>query len=242
MNNLLPLENAYNIRHLGGYITKNGDITNSTSFLRADSLSFLSERDIKTLLSFGLGTVIDLRSSDELKENPNPFASTNKATYINFPLKISKDESISNDLTKLITNNPKTALPAFYVSVIKDSKEQIKELFELISQNLDKTILFHCTAGKDRTGLTSMLLLGLCDVSREQIIENYVVTFENNINNPNFKKIDKTFPKEILRSDKEYILAPMDYIENNYSSYYEYLLSTGLDNKTLDKIKSKMLS
>ncbi len=242
MNNLLNLEKAYNVRHLGGYTTKDGKITNDKSFLRADSVSFLSDSDIETLLNFGLGTVIDLRSADELASNPNPFASNNKANYVNLPLKVSQSDSISNDLTKLATDDPRTAMPTFYVGVIKNSKGQIKELFEIIESNLDKTILFHCTAGKDRTGITAMLLLGLCDVPKDQIIENYVITYENNIKNPNYTALDANVPYEILLSDKEYILAPIEYIENNYDSYYDYLLSTGLSKETLDKIKNAMLS
>ncbi len=241
MNNLLKLEKAYNIRHLGGYKASNGNITKDAIFLRADSLSFLSQNDIDTLINFGLGSVIDLRSAKEIEDHPNKLSNYQGINYINIPLMVTEGD-ISQDLTKVVMKDPKQAMPQFYVGILGKSKHLIKKLFEFIEQNLDKTILFHCTAGKDRTGITAMLLLGLCDIDKEQIIDNYVVTFENNTKNPNYLHVAENHPIEILRSDKEYIEAAIDYIEEYYGSYYEYLLSTGLSKNTLDTIKNKMFN
>ncbi len=75
---MIDIKNAYNLRGIGGYKTVNGKTIDNSVFLRSDSLSFLSEEDIASLLNFGLGSVIDLRSADELIQYPNPFSTQNK--------------------------------------------------------------------------------------------------------------------------------------------------------------------
>ncbi len=240
MNNLLQLEKAYNVRHLGGYKNKDNKITKDSIFLRADSLSFITQNDIDALIKFGLGSVIDLRSEKEIEEHPNLLNNYDGINYINIPLKVI-DGDITQDLTKVAMDNPKQAMPLFYVDILEKSKTFIKEMFEFFEKNIDKTLLFHCTAGKDRTGVTAMLLLGLCDVDNEQIIDNYVITFENNTKNPNYLKIADNLPIEILRSDREYIETAIKHIEKNYGSYYDYLVSTGISTETLKTIKNKML-
>ncbi len=242
MNNLLKLENAYNVRSLGGYKTKNNKTVNPTLFLRGDCLSKLSNNDMEYLINYGLGAVIDLRSSDELLEKPNKFFDSDSIKYYNIPL-IANQSNGSNsaqDLTKVLMANARESFPKFYIDMLSKSKDGIKKVFETIHDNLDKTILFHCTAGKDRTGVVAMLLLGLAGVSTEDIIENYVVTFDNNSKNPAFESAIKVMPIEVFYSEKEYIIPSIKYIEENYGNYYDYLLSTGLSSDILDEIVDRL--
>lgn len=243
MNNLLNLEKAYNIRTIDGYKANGDIIINSKLFLRGDCLSELSENDVNYLLEYGLGTVIDLRSADELISKPDVFEKDSRVKYYNVPLIANQENGGNNaqDLTKLMMKNAREVFPKFYIEMLDKSKDGIKQIFEIIEENLDKTILFHCTAGKDRTGIIAMLLLGLVSVSDEDIIANYVVTYENNCKNPSFSESRKSLPLEIFLSDKEYIVPSIEYIKINYGSYFDYLLSTGLSTKTLENISRKFL-
>ncbi len=244
MNNLLNLENAYNVRTIGGYKTKNNKTVTEKLFLRGDCLSKLSENDMNFLINYGLGTIIDLRSNDEIQERPNKFFDSNKIKYYNMPLIANQSNGNNNaqDLTKVLMTNARESFPKFYLEMLSKSKDCIRDIFEIIGDNLDKTILFHCTAGKDRTGVIATLLLGLVSVSTEDIISNYVFSFENNCKNPDYEEASSKIPVEVFYSLEEYIRPSIDYIENNYGSYYDYLLSTGLTAKTLDKIIDKMLA
>lgn len=243
MNSLIPLENAYNVRGIDGYTNKYGKTVRPKLFLRGDGLSNLSENDISTLIEYGVSTIVDLRSDSELKSNPDKFLNNKNFKYYNIPLVPMKSGKVQ-DLTQIdLTTNVKTRFPLFYIDMLENSKQNIKKMFKVFASNIDKTTLYHCTAGKDRTGVTSMLLLGLADVSTEDIIDNYVVSYENILKSNFFSDIEnKNFCIELAYSNKEYILPSIKHIENNYGSYYKYLLSTGLRKKTLDKIKNALIS
>ncbi len=240
MNNLLKLEKAYNVRTLGNYTTTNGKAINGALFLRGDCLSKLNQADIEFLLNYNLGTVIDLRSSDEIEKKPNALRNNPNVKYFNIPL-IANQEGVPQDLTQLFMENPVETFPKFYIEMLHKSKSSFKEIFEIIEQNLDKITLFHCTAGKDRTGVVSMLIQGLAGVSTEDILSNYIVTYENNRKNPDFNKVSQKLPVEIFYSTKEYLMPSIQYIEENYGTYYNYLLSTGLNEETLNNILEKLV-
>ena len=69
----LPMENAYNVRELGGYATKKGSVTNHHQFLRSENLTDITEEDKTFLIEYGLSAIIDLRSREEALIYPNPF-------------------------------------------------------------------------------------------------------------------------------------------------------------------------
>lgn len=243
MNSLITLEKAYNVRGIDGYKNKYGKTVSAKLFLRGDGLSRLSENDIKTLVEYGVGTVIDLRSDSELEKEPNKFLNNKNVKYYNLPLVPIKNGKIQ-DLTQInLHDNVKESFPLFYIDILENSKVNIKKMFKVFAANLDKTTLYHCTAGKDRTGVTSMLLLGLADVPNEDIIDNYTVSYENISKSDIFKNLKKgDHALDLAHSDKEYIIPSINHIKNKYGSYYKYLLSTGLRKKTLDKIKNALLN
>ena len=79
----LPMENAYNVRELGGYATKKGSITIHHQFLRSENLTDITEEDKTFLIEYGLSGIIDLRSREEALIYPNPFRGNNAVKYIN---------------------------------------------------------------------------------------------------------------------------------------------------------------
>lgn len=242
MNNLINLEKAYNVRGIDGYVNKYGKTVKSKLFLRGDGLSNLSKNDIQTLVDYGVGTIIDLRSASELKAEPNKFLNNENVKYYNLPLVPMKNGE-TQDLTQInLQDNAKESFPSFYIDMLENSKINIKKMFKIFAANLDKTTLYHCTAGKDRTGVTSMLLLGLAEVSNKDIISNYIVSYDNIIKSDIFKNIKKDDPAlDLVYSNEEYLIPSLNHIKNKYGSCYKYLLSTGLRKKTLDKIKSALL-
>ena len=82
----LPMENAYNVRELGGYATKKGSVTNHHQFLRSENLTDITEEDKTFLIEYGLSAIIDLRSREEALIYPNPFRGNAAVNYMNCPL------------------------------------------------------------------------------------------------------------------------------------------------------------
>lgn len=234
----LPLVNAYNVRDLGGYSTSIGRFTKGHTFVRADDPCNLEEEDINFLLDYGIKAIVDLRSEEELQRSPNPFATNRHVDYINIPLMI---DSI-DDVTKISSLNPTGFLTSFYIDIIKKAKNSIKKIFTFYGEHADGGVMYHCAAGKDRTGIISMLLLGLVGVDKYDIISNYEITYTNLRRNPNFmNNLDNyNVPMDLMYSKDNYIEPLIDYIIEEYGDFHSYLLSCGILEENLCKIKTML--
>ena len=227
----LPLKNAYNVRDLGGYAC-DGGATSFKKFIRADDLGRLDQTDIQFLLNYGIKTIIDLRSADELVASPSPFAVSDAVEYINIPLIPGQ----AADVTKLTQTPPADFLPNFYLLILKNGGDAIKKVMESIADASAGGILFHCTAGKDRTGIIAALLLMLAGVSHTDIIANYEITHTYIMQNPHFiKQMDKlNVPLEYIYSNREYLQPTLDYIDK-LGGIQAYLESIGVSKTTIEK-------
>lgn len=239
----LPLENLYNARDLGGYIVDGHKCTKWFRFLRTDNMTHASESDRSFLKDYGLRTVIDLRSIEEVSDEPNPFKNDSDVHYYHCSLLV-------NDITKptrtqlLDLVQGGNVLVSLYSGMLEDAKEVMKEIFEIIAQS-EGTVLYHCTAGKDRTGVISALLLGLVGVKDADIINNYQETFYYLNESPfiheratgvKMTKEMKELKDKFLNSDAENMRLFLEFVYDNYGGVKEYLLKIGIQQDVLDKI------
>ena len=169
----LPLKGAHNVRDLGGYpYTRQAGECGTTAFgvfLRSGTLGRITLGDREALRCYGLRRVIDLRSNFELKHWPDPYAKRPEegVFYTHIPM-----------LDQLNSSGFRGALPAcmfdVYQSLLDNDASSIRSVMEALDG--PGCLLFHCRAGKDRTGVVAMLLLGLAGVDDEFIVEDYRVT------------------------------------------------------------------
>lgn len=234
----LPLEHAYNVRELGGYTINNKESVKWHRFLRGDDLSALSEQDILYLKEYGVVFDLDLRSFSECCENPDRLLQVPGIQYVNIPFMTSKID----DVTKLEKVAENFNLSDFYISLLKD-KHIVYKVMKAIAEAPKGCILFHCTAGKDRTGILSMLLLGLAGVCKEDILTNYQMSYINlqkKIKMLN-KGIPSVFDVSCIYSNPETIETCIDYIENEYGTVEAYLSDCGLSIHQINNIKDRLL-
>ncbi len=229
----LPLIGVENCRELGGYSSEFGQQTNWHSFLRSSDMSKLTQEDIHFLKDYGVKTVIDLRGEDEIQKSKNVLADENFCKYINIPF-----------VTELVSNMDFTKkdffMGDFYVEMLKNNLA-LKSIFNNIAQAEEGCILFHCAAGKDRTGVLAMLLLGLAGVEKRDIITNYEVTYTNLESMHSLEGQYKDVPEDLLNSKSENIKFAYEYIIHNYRSVNEYLLNKGIEQKVIDQVKKRLL-
>ncbi len=230
----LPMKKAFNIRDLGGYACTQGRVTRWKTYLRGDNLAFLEEQDINFLKAYGLKTIIDLRSADELQALPNPFEPDKDVAYFNIPLMAGN----IGDVTRELRNTPHQFLPTFYAMLLKEGKESLRHVMNVIATHDTGALLFHCTAGKDRTGILSMLLLSIAGVADADIINNYSSTYQYNLENPRIQKLKETAPYEILASSPKYIETAMQYLDTEYGSREAYLNAIGVEQTSIDRIRA----
>lgn len=244
----LPLENLYNARDLGGYITKDKKVTKWFRFLRTDDLHHASAADQKYLKEYGVTTVIDLRSKNELATNPNPFKDDTEIDYHNCSLLVGDATKPNEEMMKKMLEGG-NVLGNMYLGMLQQAQPTIKEIFEIIGESKG-TVLYHCTAGKDRTGVISALLLGLAGASSADIVNNYIETYHYlnespfiHQNNTNLQLSEEMLriKESFLNSDAKNMEMLLKYIHDNYGTIPEYLTKIGIEKKILNKIKESFV-
>lgn len=237
----LPLEQAYNVRELGGYPVAGGGQTAYHRFLRADDISTLTDKDVAFLLSYGVRMVIDLRSPGEAEQSPDRLRGLDQVEYVQIPF-LGKNVA---DVTQINASDVELGLDALYVSMLKN-QELTKEIFEAIEQAPEGCILFHCSAGKDRTGVLAMLLMSLAGADRQDCMTNYAQSFINLTRNPQIPRLSKIpeYAKyeALMFSLPETIGSCYDFIMEQYGSTQRYLADCGLSGETLEKVKRRLLA
>ncbi|MEK5057649.1 tyrosine-protein phosphatase [Paenibacillus sp. FSL H7-0326] len=233
----LPLKGTINFRDLGGYRTADGHTVKWGKLYRSDELAALTESDIAYLIKTGLKTDLDYRTSNEVKQKPDPVIEG--VTYVlNSVFEDSGDSDNSGqpvDFKALLAGEP----GELAIKVNRDmvaAPDAFKQLFELILDPANAAVLQHCTAGKDRTGLGSALVLLALGVPEETVIEDYLLSnkyreqltkatleamLKRNVINVN----DKSFEgmKALLEVRREYIEAAIEEMKNSYGSVDSYL-------------------
>ena len=186
------MKRELNLRDLGGI---GGGIVSKGLFLRSGKLSILSKGEVTGLCNkYGIKCVIDLRTAVESAEFPDPLP--DGVEYVQIPLL--KDAAVG--ITRETGSDPMTILKnlrkqpeklkammpdfkALYTDIVTDeySRAQLDKVVLRLRENADKRIctLFHCTAGKDRTGIVSMALLKSYGVGDGEIVKDYLRTNRN---------------------------------------------------------------
>ncbi len=178
---MLELEEGINFRELGGYLTEDGRKIKWHKLLRCGSMAQLTKNDVDYLDQYGVRYIIDLRSPEESNYSPDKYP--DKAQYFQdtvypFSFSLFKNLGIINNM-RLGASNMDFGRQT-YLQMLLDPHAQAayRKMFNVLLEN-DKegeSVVFHCTAGKDRTGVAAFLILSALGVSEKQIVEDYLYT------------------------------------------------------------------
>ena len=168
----IAFEGITNFRDLGGYRTRTGSAVRWGLVFRADALHGLSPADLAVYDRLGLRTVYDLRGDVEREERPNPVPSR-VLTVLGRPADAPAPE---RSVTGQSVADGETVLRDLYVGLIDHAAIQIGELFGGLAGEGGLPAVFHCHAGKDRTGIVAALLLEALGVERETVLDDYELT------------------------------------------------------------------
>jgi protein-tyrosine phosphatase len=159
-----------NARDLGGCPTFDGQRTRFRSLVRADDLAQLNADGVRALAEFAIETVIDLRWPEEARRHPSPIPHLlPQVCYQRVPLLTPTEDEWrlrSNDAAKELWN----------CVVLDEVRAELRQVLGVIAAAAPGALLFHCVAGKDRTGLIAALLLALADVLPEAIARDYAAS------------------------------------------------------------------
>lgn len=160
----LPLSGTYNTRDLGGYPTGDGCMTQWGVLFRSDVPHTCNDADCALLRGAGVRTVIDLRTAQQVEEMPSALASLAEIHYVNYPFAVgNRNPDFDGDS------------PNIYMEMLSD-RANIARVMRLILK-APSAVLFHCAAGKDRTGVIAALLLLHAGVSSADVVADYTVSY-----------------------------------------------------------------
>lgn len=239
----IAIAGAHNIRDLGGYPAADGT-TQWRRIFRADGLHRLDAAGVEALHAAGVRTVIDLRHDHELAKQPDPFEGDARIAYHNV--------SLFADLSPaaLMQNGEGDLLLGLYRNAIATRQAAIREVLGLIADAPDDgVVLFHCTAGKDRTGIIAALVLGNAGVDHTTIGHDYSLTkaaiapivadFEANMA---ARGEDASRSMSLLACEPETMAALLADLEAQYGGIPAYLSHIGLDDARLDRLRNRLLA
>ena len=175
----IDLPGMNNTRDLGGMRTKDGHRIRSGRLIRSAKLSNLED---PAWFTENVGLVVDLRSSRECSETPDP--AIPGVDYLHLPIfeiqasGVTRDRESDKRLPALDPENALARMAGLYVRFVTDefSLSQYRRFIRLLFEPREKALLWHCTAGKDRTGVAALFIQELLGVGREDIMADYTIT------------------------------------------------------------------
>lgn len=215
--------------------------------LRSDVLYKLTFKERRMLKKdHNLKVVVDLRHPLEIKKLKD--SKMFRVKYYNLPMVVkTNDPSVEVKRTLTVNNLTLSDMTYFYQCFVDpDRKEIWTKIFELLLEDNDKGILFHCSAGKDRTGIVIAVILTVLGFDKETIYRDYLLTNENPLY---FKTIAEKMDEESkaiflehYKAKKEYLDESFKKIDENFGSMDNFLKECcSLNDEKIVKIKEKYL-
>lgn len=238
------LETCFNFRDLGGYETVDGQQVRWQAVYRSDSLHRLRGADLESAKELGLRTVIDLRATAELDRHGR-FAHAEAVAFHHLPM----IEEGSVHFKPLQPDDPEPVPGVGYVGMATTGRASIAAAFQVIAHG-EHAVVFHCAAGKDRTGIVAALLLSSLGVPDELIGADYHLS-ERAIrpalawaeeNEPAMVAEIGQLPEWAFLAREPTVLAFLDMLRERHGSIEAYLVDAGVEIPTLDTLRARLLA
>lgn len=225
----LQLKNQLNFRDIGGILTADGRKIKSGLLFRSGDLFSLSDEDIATLESINLSMIIDLRAEREIIRRPDkPISTVKEIVHLEI------HDTARDEAEKFFANQDEPGLEAVligdYRRMVKDYKENFKRFLNILSHTLNLPLVYHCAAGKDRTGLATVFLLHALGVDHDVIWKDYMETnartsafVEKIIKKVNESGQNGSILRPLLEVRHEYLQSALDEIDLSYGGLDQYV-------------------
>ena len=253
------LQGARNFRDIGGYPAADGRRVCWARVYRSGALSHLTDADLVQLGAFGVRTVCDLRSRVERSREPSRWSASG-VDYLHWDYDFERVSlrSVLREVNEPSIESMRYAMTQLYRRLPSLLAAPYAALFGKLAQGA-VPLIFHCTAGKDRTGIAAALLLSGLGVPREVVLEDYaltntVVDLETALltrrlvssgvadGQVHLLDMDGEVRAPLLQARTEYVHAAFDQIERDYGGLGAYLRERlGVTNDVLRELRQHLL-
>jgi protein-tyrosine phosphatase len=249
---VLPLEQASNFRDIGGYLTKDGHMVKWGRAYRSGAMPLLTDSDYAFIEQLDLDSVVDFRSLEEREVTPDQVDDRTGALFI------ANDYSMASMMKDYAEGNGENG----YAKMEPMIRPQYRSMFRRLIAD-DGAVLYHCSAGQDRTGVATALIYDFLGVDRQTIVEDYHLSTElrrtkwempdiNPADYPNnfivqyyvaARQSGDDAPQPLYTpSGASQIVQFFDYIDSEFGSTEAYLKEAlGLSEKDLTRLREVML-
>lgn len=239
---------AGNLRDLGGYRAKGGRRVAWRRLFRSGELRHESGDDVATLREeTGLKSVLDLRGDMEIRKESVGMLSVGGIQYHNVPL-ISGGSGPGTDGDDLFDRFRN--MGEFYLFLMRDETfgKRLAAALEIIAEAENHPVLFHCTVGKDRTGVLAAVVLSILGVGDEDIINDYHMTtphmaqfIERMKDIPEAADMLKNLPAYFWEASRESMELVLAETRRDFGSLRGYMEAQGVDNGLFDRLEEALL-
>lgn len=217
------LDGTSNFRDIGGYRGHGGRRVQWRKIFRSAHLGQLTAADLQKLDQMGLRRVIDFRGETERLAEPCALRGAQVHALSIEPTIVQALEAFAKEKRQIDVHQAQRLMQQTYHDFVTDNTPRFTQLFGHLLQD-GTPLVFHCTAGKDRTGFAAALVLASLGVSREDILQDYLLT--NQLYLPPLGVGEGALPEvraAIQRVQADYLQASLDVIERGYGGLENYL-------------------
>jgi protein-tyrosine phosphatase len=258
----LPLTGTFNGRDLGGLPTVDGRTTAAGRLLRTDTLQELTSDDVQWLKTLGLRTVIDLRTPFEVeREGRGPLEDTDVG-YFNFSFVPSEmmsragqdraqqekkpevDDSPGSKPEVIVRDRSFEQRVDHYLDYLIKAPDQVAGSLAALAEPGATPAIFHCAAGKDRTGILAALLLSLGGAQPSAIVADFALTNERlplvagRLGRlPTYSRGVEKLPYDQLMCQPETMVQFLKALDERWGGARSWGRGAGLDDATLDRLE-----
>lgn len=238
----IELDGCVNFRDLGGYPTHEGRTLRWRKLFRSDALHALSPSDVLCLRDeHHLTDIIDVRSSFELENEGRGLLASESIAFHHTPLFDGDTRAGDREAAE------KMSLGQRYLGLMEVAKERIARVVSILAHS-EGSAVYHCAAGKDRTGVISAVLMGALGVPDEMIVADYALSAERIdeiiarvMSMKGYEDTLKDMPEDTLHAKPETMEEVVSGVAERYGSMSGYLRDAGLPDGVLEALQSNCL-
>jgi protein-tyrosine phosphatase len=248
--NPVTVDGVINVRDLGGYPVKDGRMR-SGRLLRGAELSTLTAQGQQQLAQYPVGIVIDMRTDAEIEPKPDILPEGAQMIHLDVMAGQNLDPIAMLELLK--ENDGATLMRESYRVYVTDATaiEAWRQFFQLLLNQDDNAIYYHCTAGKDRTGIATALVLFALGAKHRVVMADYLLSnvYREVLIQQQLEQIQALMPDVSPESVLDLLVVREDYLETllttvdeNYGDMDNFLSSAlGIGKKEREQLKSMLV-